>query len=459
MVARETVRAGAIPTSNDGSGKLVRLLRKRLRQLTLCAAVLGVTLAVIAGGIAIWWLTSLNGLPDIGDPFDVSAFRATKIPDEKNAFTYYRRAQDAIRPFPPELPQTVSVKVPSVAWSKADPKVREWVEANGEALRWLLMGAGQADGVLTSVDTSQAIRDDHARVFLTWLALLEGGRREEAGDMEGAWTHYRIVLRMTSLLTRRASIFGRFSTNSHLAGLRSRLQSWAADPRTTAPQLRVALNEAIEKGSAFDLDPPALKQEYSEIMQLLVDPNSYLEHGQGDDLIYRLGDMQLPPDLSARVYAARRFLLREPDRSRRVLRLVFANWLAHPEIPPEKRPKPAAKAVVHVFAEKVVLPIYPVGSEAPAGARGLSPKKIADWLVSTHDARILLASPLRRFLRLEERRTYRTLAILLASELYNRERGMYPPSDEALVGTYLKHLPDDPSVESGDDATTPTVSD
>ena len=35
----------------------------------------------------------------------------------------------------------------SVPWSKADPKLREWVAANGAALRWLLMGADQADGI------------------------------------------------------------------------------------------------------------------------------------------------------------------------------------------------------------------------------------------------------------------------------------------------------------------------
>ena len=74
------------------SQKMLQLLRKRLRQLLRVTLVLAICLAVAATALAIWWLTSLNGLPDIGDPFDVAAFRAFSIPDDQNAFTFLRRA-------------------------------------------------------------------------------------------------------------------------------------------------------------------------------------------------------------------------------------------------------------------------------------------------------------------------------------------------------------------------------
>ena len=70
----------------------MHLLRKRLRQLRHVVVVLAACVAVAATAFAIWWLNSLNGLPDIGDPFDVAAFRAFRLPDEQNAFTYLRRA-------------------------------------------------------------------------------------------------------------------------------------------------------------------------------------------------------------------------------------------------------------------------------------------------------------------------------------------------------------------------------
>ena len=54
-----------------------------------------------AKALSIWWLTSLNGLPDIGDPFDVAAFRTARIPDDQNAFSYLGRA--ASHPSPARL--------------------------------------------------------------------------------------------------------------------------------------------------------------------------------------------------------------------------------------------------------------------------------------------------------------------------------------------------------------------
>jgi CubicO group peptidase (beta-lactamase class C family) len=68
------------------SPKMDQLRCKRLRQLLRVALVLGICLALAAGAFAIWRLTSLNGLPDIGEPFDVAAFSAFNIPDDQNAF-------------------------------------------------------------------------------------------------------------------------------------------------------------------------------------------------------------------------------------------------------------------------------------------------------------------------------------------------------------------------------------
>ena len=45
---------------------------------------------------------------------------------------------------------------------------------------------------------------------------------------------------------------------------------------------------------------------------------------------------------------------------------------------------------------------------------------------------------------------------MLATEIYHRERGALPPSEQALVGPYLKSLPDDGSADLADE-TTPTV--
>ena len=46
----------------------------------------------------LWWATQLMGLPDVGDPFDVEAFRAKTIPDDRNAFVLYRQAVVLYKP-------------------------------------------------------------------------------------------------------------------------------------------------------------------------------------------------------------------------------------------------------------------------------------------------------------------------------------------------------------------------
>ena len=78
--------------------------------------------------------------------------------------------------------------------------------------------------------------------------------------------------------------------------------------------------------------------------------------------------------------------------------------------------------------------------------------------MTTHDAWLPLGEGLWPTVRITEQRGYRELVVLLAQELYHRERGVLPPSEDALVGTYLKSLPEDGLGEL-DDGTTPTVPD
>src|SRR5438270_10384450 len=100
MLTQHANPAIATPAASGTSPKTLQLLRKRLRQLLRITLVLASCLAIGATALAIWWLTSLNGLPDIGDPFDVAAFRALRIPDEQNAFVFLRRADQKLTPYP-----------------------------------------------------------------------------------------------------------------------------------------------------------------------------------------------------------------------------------------------------------------------------------------------------------------------------------------------------------------------
>src|SRR5262249_62221891 len=78
---------------------------------------------------------------------------------------------------------------------------------------------------------------------------------------------------------------------------------------------------------------------------------------------FRLGDMSLSPEMVGQLEAARRLLLREPERSRRVLRLLCANYLAHAETRGRQPRKPAVLALLTadpVTKRKFSIPLYPV---------------------------------------------------------------------------------------------------
>jgi hypothetical protein len=122
MLTQYQVPATAPASASGTSRKLLRLLRRRLRQLLRVTLVLALGLALTVTALAIWWLTSLNGLPDIGDPFDVATFRAFRVSDDQNAFTFLRRADEKLAPMPAETPAASVSGV--VSWAKAHGKGR-----------------------------------------------------------------------------------------------------------------------------------------------------------------------------------------------------------------------------------------------------------------------------------------------------------------------------------------------
>ena len=76
----------------------------------------------------------MNGLPDIGDPFDVAEFRTFRIPDEQNALILMRRAADKFTPLHLNL-------------SMDDPRLHDWFELNRPLVERFIQAADQADGI------------------------------------------------------------------------------------------------------------------------------------------------------------------------------------------------------------------------------------------------------------------------------------------------------------------------
>jgi hypothetical protein len=271
----------------------------------------------------------------------------------------------------------------------------------------------------------------------------------------GAWGWYRADLRASYHMSLRGTAVARISALRQHGELRSRLTQWAANRRTTPALLRQALDDVVACGAFRASETYTLQAEYLQLEGLLDGP----DNPGRDRLPWRLHAFFkswefLPEHEQLQVMAdAWRFWRREPERSRRLLRLIFANWLAYEALPADRRPDPDDSRFGRYE-------FFAFGPEAPENARALAPAALVRWLNTAIDLPEVVNwwQMIRRFgmrgywlntLGTNERAGHRALVILLASQLYRRDHGTDPPSDAALVGPYLKELPDDGSGDAG----------
>jgi hypothetical protein len=266
------------------------------------------------------------------------------------------------------------------------------------------------------------------------------------------------MVAMRSYLMRRGTAFERLFAELNGKWLPKRVAAWAVDPRTEVRHLRRALDNVIESGPGPEWDVSSLQVDYVLAMRELDRPFGLLTEKDDDDLDHRIGGEALPPNLAWSVYRVRRFLLNEPEGSRRVLRPVFASWLAHVQDPAEGHRRPVVRASFKSLGQRTGLRFYAPGPNLPAGGRRLSPPDLAHWMLTAHHAKQLLGQWPWPSIKNSERRGHSALVLLLATEIYRRERGEVPPSEEALVGKYLQSLPDDGTADL-DDGLTLTVED
>src|SRR5262249_35887910 len=134
-------------------------------------------------------------------------------------------------------------------WRLAGPEVRAWVVENREALDLWRRGADRAGAPDLPRRSWAPFVSARWRAFdraepLTFarLAVLEGTRLEEAGDLDGAWGLYRAVVRGGLHVARRGNFWEHLTADRMQAMAGRALGRWAADPRIDAVRLRRALD-------------------------------------------------------------------------------------------------------------------------------------------------------------------------------------------------------------------------
>ena len=364
-------------------------------------------------------------MPDIGEPFDVEAFRAFTIPDDRNAFVLFRQAAATLKPLNRYVGQSLFNHSNWMAgWSETTPEVRQWAADNRQALALFRLGAERPD----ALDSTLASPRDHNEMSwaiecLKRLALLEATRLEDRGDMAGAWGWYRAVLQLIHQVSFCAGQVRRrqYARDYHYR-LRDSLTTWARDPRTSPSVLRQALDDAIACESLTPSESYTLKAEYLEIEKWFDDPGS---PGHPPNTTFRnLGSPYFPPEP---------WTCAGDHRSVR-MGILSAAETAEPAGDPaiDEQPagvlRPAPGSAARSQPRRLRMRYLSVRTRGQPGQRRCAVALVAldRWLGTTEDAQKLLPRLDWRGVRRAERMDHRLLLILLGTELYRRRRSRAP---------------------------------
>jgi hypothetical protein len=380
-----------------------------------------------SGSVLVWRFTTLNGLPDIGDPFDVARYARIEIPADENAYTFYRRAYEMSKRIncPRSMPSHFS------DWNLVNAEQLKYLEDSRAAMAVWLEGTKRDRAVYiqpgeatfeTTLPVTQEARQFARRMNLQALKL------QHEGDLVGSWSWIRANLHtsqhigMNGFLIERLVGIAIFTTASQQAKV------WADDPRVEAKMLRRALDDMLAL-EAFDRSPSqVVRAEYFSAM------SAYRDQATSERrLPLAAPDPQAPKwklaGPTARLFAT---LRHEPERSRRVHRLITANLLSGCDLPTVER-----KQRIRQFGK---LTLY---APAPGDSSSMPPEELARWFETTRYAKEFL-SPWKNvennaLAREEAGRP--ELIVHLAEKLYKREKGHEPARIEDLVGPYLKAIP------------------
>ena len=401
-----------------------------------------VILAAVAGSVWLVRATSLRGLPVIDDPFDMRKFATIVVPDDENAFTFFRRATDRFVGHESDIAGGSGLYN---EWSQVPSETLRSLEQNREALDLWREGTRRNRALYhqpsTATITTQLPVTQRLRSF-TRLASLRAMRLRLDGDYPEAWGWHRAHLRSGLLTGQNGFMIERIVGITIYAGASADAIRWADAPKVDAAQLRRALDDLIAMEGIVPVCSSNVRYEYYAMMNTLAESRLLATALTELTPVGRRTWLTPWTERLMTLYAIAR---REPERSRRVGRLILANWLSGCDLPAAER---ASRSVQ--FGQ---LTLY---RPAPGEPSPLPPEELARWSESTIYAKAFF--PVWRNLesaRSRDERTRAALIVHLAEQLYRRERGKEPASPRDLVGPYLKALPaayvttsDDPKTQA-----------
>jgi hypothetical protein len=434
------------------SGEMVRtpLRQTRLRKqwhrgLTLLLALLiGGVLATSAVRTLRMW-----GLPKVAEPFDVAAFKAEVIPEAENGYSLYLDARRSLTERPKSI-WTQNARL-DPEWNGLLPEMKTWFDQNLPAIETWRRGTQRRFVQVVRSSNPSVEEQTYPGDTIMWsrLALLQASRLEADGNVDKAWRWHLARIRFALQNNRRGSLIERWSSSFAFSQIISRTQAWADQPGVTVAGLRDAISDLEAVDSLYPKRSDSLKAQYLWFVEMLDNAHIRLEQDEPNAANGPTRSFPVPIPLRPLFWNAELYLKAEPERSRRVLRLIFANSLPQADKPPRDRTK-------IVSTDPLVFEFEP-GQTPPISAESLVAQIQSAPLIKAYrdmgKGRGFTVSTLDDWPTLfdTDRRAVANLIVTLASRMYEIETGTWPASPELLVGKAIAKLPDDYLAPDGGD--------
>jgi hypothetical protein len=401
------------------------LKKSRLSRRTIIAVSI-IAIIALGGSLGVLRYSSLHGLPDIGDPFDGAEYARIDIPAEENAYTFYRRAFEMSQGinFPRSMSSTFS------DWALINAEELKCLEDSRAAMAVWLEGTKRNRAVYiqpgevtyeTLLPVTQEVRNFARRVNLLAFKL------QHEGDLGGSWAWLRANLRCGRHMGMNGFLIERLVGNAIFMTTSKQARIWADDPRVDAKMLGKALDDVLALDALERTPSQVIRSEYFSGMNSLRDQ-------QTSERILMLGqpaNRTWTRRVGERTDGLLAALRHEPERSRRVWRLINANWLSACDLPTEERSRR-----IRQFG---MLTLYAPAPDVPSA---MSPEEIARWFETSRYAKEFVSDWMGVEKNLAREETGRAeLMVHLAEQMYLRDNGELPGTVEALVGPYLKAIP------------------
>lgn len=267
--------------------------------------------------------------------------------------------------------------------------------------------------------------------------MLDALRRQSQGDPAGAWEALRLCLQSVRRVESPA-LFGPGDRTTAIVvpSLLIAFDRWSSDPNVDAAMLRRALEDVLAIDAPNPDQRAALRDEYDRVMKAIESPGEAIWKSIEAELNDPWDESYLNRQVPGMAWC-RLFVRNEPERSRRVARLVFANWRRRLQEPWRVDPGPIAVPLGSVYSSSLTIPSVWIYPDDPAWPPSLEEKaeRMTEALVFK---RVITNSQgPSQLLDIQAGHRRALLAVLLAA-LHQRERGQpFPGDPDALIDPFL----------------------